>query len=95
MVIWTVQKENEIEFADWVDEIPESEIRRILRYSPKYYFAGGKPGILPVKTFHTIIGEILEEEKILLNEKSVEVLDNYLLKQSIEKLGHVFFGSSS
>ena len=77
MVIRTVQKEKEKEFATWVDEIPESEIRRILRYSPKYYFAGGKPGILPVETFHKIIIEILEEEKNLLNEKSVDVLDNY------------------
>ncbi len=77
MVIRSVQKKEENEFAKWVEQIPESEIRRILRYSPKYYFAGGKPGILPIQTFHKIIEEIIEEERILLRENSEKVLDNY------------------
>ena len=42
-------------FAEWVNRIPESEIRRLLKFSPKYYFAGGKPGILPIDIFHEII----------------------------------------
>lgn len=50
-------------FAEWVNRIPESEIRRLLKFSPKYYFAGGKPGILPVDIFHKIITSIVAEEK--------------------------------
>jgi 2-aminoadipate transaminase len=65
-------KQTSFEFAEWVERLPESEIRRLLRFSPKYYFAGGKPGILPVNIFHKIISEIIEEEKSNLNN-----LDDY------------------
>ncbi|MHA2357857.1 MAG: aminotransferase-like domain-containing protein, partial [Candidatus Heimdallarchaeaceae archaeon] len=77
MVIRTIKSSEELILAEWVDRIPESEIRRLLRYSPKYYFGGGKPGILPVETFHTIVEEIVEEERELLRLNSNKVLDNY------------------
>ena len=63
--------------AEWVDRIAESEIRRLLKYSPQYYFGGGKPGIIPVETFHKIISEIISEEKQMLEQNSDSVLDNY------------------
>jgi len=73
----TKQSPLSLDYADWVSTLPESEIRRLLRFSPKYYFGGGKPGILPIETFHQIIEEIILEEKILLQEKSTRVLDKY------------------
>ncbi|MHA1259216.1 MAG: aminotransferase-like domain-containing protein [Candidatus Heimdallarchaeaceae archaeon] len=63
--------------ADWVYRIPESEIRRLLRYSPRFYFGGGKPGIIPVSVFHEIMKEIIEEEQTLLKNNCTRVLDNY------------------
>ncbi|UCG04209.1 MAG: PLP-dependent aminotransferase family protein [Candidatus Heimdallarchaeota archaeon] len=66
-----------IKYADWVKKLPESEIRRLLRFSPKYYFSGGKPGILPVDTFHQIMEEIISEERILLKRKDSKVLEKY------------------
>ena len=68
---------NKENFADWVSDIPESEIRRLLRYNPRYYFAGGKPGVIPLSTFHTIIQEIIEEEKKLLTDNNPNYLVNY------------------
>jgi 2-aminoadipate transaminase len=70
-------KKLKLDLADWVEKIPESEIRRLLRYTPKYYFGGGKPGILPVSTFHEIIEEIVSDEKELLEQDSVKALNNY------------------
>ncbi|MFW9994086.1 MAG: PLP-dependent aminotransferase family protein [Candidatus Odinarchaeota archaeon] len=67
----------DISFADWVDRLPESEIRRLLRFNPKYYFGGGKPGSLPIKIFHDIISEMLADERSLLSQKSEQVLDSY------------------
>ena len=64
-------------YANWVEKLPESEIRRLLRYSPKYYFAGGKPGLLPVDTFHQIMEDIIAEERILLKQKNSQVLNKY------------------
>ncbi|MFX1514873.1 MAG: PLP-dependent aminotransferase family protein [Promethearchaeota archaeon] len=64
-------------YAKWVGKLPESEIRRLLRFSPKYYFAGGKPGILPVGTFHQIMEDIISEERILLKQKDSRVLNRY------------------
>lgn len=66
-----------LQYADWVSKLPESEIRRLLRFSPKYYFGGGKPGILPIETFHNIVEDIIEEERALLKQKASKVLDNY------------------
>ncbi len=66
-----------LQYASWVEKLPESEIRRLLRFSPEFYFAGGKPGILPIETFHQIMEEIITEEKILLQNNSTRVLDKY------------------
>ena len=63
MTTSTLVGKNNWAFAEWVNRIPESEIRRLLKFSPKYYFAGGKPGILPVDIFHEIIADIVAEEK--------------------------------
>ncbi|MHA2497125.1 MAG: aminotransferase-like domain-containing protein [Candidatus Hodarchaeales archaeon] len=49
--------------ADWTQRIPESEIRRILRYEPKFYFGGGKPGALPLEAFREILERITNEFK--------------------------------
>ncbi|MHA2246583.1 MAG: aminotransferase-like domain-containing protein [Candidatus Hodarchaeales archaeon] len=72
-----VQTEFSIKYADWVTQLPQSEIRRLLRFTPKYYFAGGKPGVVPVDTFHRIMEEIISEEKALLRQKSSNALDRY------------------
>ncbi|UCE14553.1 MAG: PLP-dependent aminotransferase family protein [Candidatus Heimdallarchaeota archaeon] len=50
-----------LKYADWVHTLPESEIRRLLRFTPKYYFAGGKPGVLPTDTFKQILYQIADE----------------------------------
>ncbi|MFW9904803.1 MAG: PLP-dependent aminotransferase family protein [Candidatus Thorarchaeota archaeon] len=89
-------------YANWVDKFPESEIRRLLRFSPKYYFAGGKPGILPVQTFHQIMEDIISEERIFLKQKDNRVLNKYnygategnaglrkILAKRLNKLDHV------
>ncbi len=49
------------QLAEWTYSIPESEIRRLLRYSPKYYFAGGKPGALPLTPFREILQRLADE----------------------------------
>lgn len=66
-----------LKYAGWVQKLPESEIRRLLRFSPKYYFSGGKPGILPIETFHQIMEDIISGEKILLKQKDSDVLNKY------------------
>lgn len=45
-------------FAAWTNIIPESEIRRLLRFKVKYYFAGGKPGVLPLETLVRILIDV-------------------------------------
>ncbi len=56
---------SELPFAQWSYEIPEGEIRRLLKYQVKYYFGGGLPGALPTKTLATIVrnigADLLEE----------------------------------
>jgi len=47
-----------IELAAWTQMIPESEIRKLLAYSVKYYFGGGKPGALPTGIFSMILEEL-------------------------------------
>ncbi|MFW9852061.1 MAG: PLP-dependent aminotransferase family protein [Candidatus Thorarchaeota archaeon] len=56
--------------ADWTKDIPESEIRRLLKRKTKYYLAGGLPGILPTKVFPKILNELSEyyandEQKVI------------------------------
>jgi hypothetical protein len=42
---------NGYSFATWTSFIEESQIRSLLKYKVKYYFAGGKPGIIPTDIF--------------------------------------------
>ncbi|MFQ5980988.1 MAG: PLP-dependent aminotransferase family protein [Candidatus Heimdallarchaeota archaeon] len=49
-------------FAGWTNFIPESEIRRLLQYNVRYYYGGGKPGVLPLKTFSQIFKDLAEKE---------------------------------
>lgn len=50
--------ENSYGFATWTSFIEESQIRSLLKYNVKYYFAGGKPGIIPTGIFADIIAEL-------------------------------------
>lgn len=62
----------------WTELIPESEIRRLLRFTVKYYFAGGKPGILPLETFINILKELADEQlEDLKKGNFFEVLNQY------------------
>lgn len=47
--------------AEWTEFVPESEIRRLLLTTVKYYFGGGKPGSLPIETFKNILYQIADE----------------------------------
>ncbi len=47
-------------FATWTSFIEESQIRALLKYKVKYYFAGGKPGIMPTDVFAKILSELGE-----------------------------------
>jgi 2-aminoadipate transaminase len=49
------------QLAEWTEFVPESEIRRLLLTSVKYYFGGGKPGSLPIETFKKILYQIADE----------------------------------
>lgn len=68
-------------FANWTYEIPESEIRRLLKFQGKYYFAGGKPGSLPVKAFTEIMRNLANEQDKKWDSGDVgqqfEVLEDY------------------
>ncbi len=67
-----------MEFAEWTKLIPESEIRRLLRYKVKYYFAGGKPGVLPLGTFPLIMMEIAKAElEAIFSGNEKRVIDDY------------------
>ncbi|MFX0209873.1 MAG: PLP-dependent aminotransferase family protein [Candidatus Hodarchaeota archaeon] len=65
------------ELAKWTEKIPESEIRRLLRYSPKWYFAGGKPGVLALKALKEIIDELSQELSLRI-KKSGEFSSSWL-----------------
>ena len=79
--------------AKWTEIIAESEIRRLLRVKGiKYYFAGGKPGVLPVNTLIQILHEIAEEQEQMLKQgKLLEVVDlwNYGLAEGWPPLRQV------
>ncbi|MFW9789147.1 MAG: PLP-dependent aminotransferase family protein [Candidatus Thorarchaeota archaeon] len=51
---------NGYSFATWTNFIEESQIRALLKYKVKYYFAGGKPGIMPTDIFADIMAELSE-----------------------------------
>ncbi|MFX1318849.1 MAG: PLP-dependent aminotransferase family protein [Promethearchaeota archaeon] len=50
------------DLAAWTSFIPESEIRRLLKYNVPYYFGGGKPGALPIKTLAQILIDLGKEQ---------------------------------
>ena len=50
-------------FATWTSFIEESQIRALLKYNVKYYFAGGKPGIMPTDIFADILADISQRYK--------------------------------
>ncbi len=45
-------------FATWTNFIEESQIRALLKYKVKYYYAGGKPGIMPTDIFADIMADL-------------------------------------
>lgn len=49
---------NGYSFATWTSFIEESQIRSLLKYKVKYYFAGGKPGIMPTDIFADIMADL-------------------------------------
>ncbi len=66
------------DFAEWTGFIPESEIRRLLRYNVTYYFAGGKPGVIPTDIFAKILIELGNEQlNNLQTGKENLVIDDY------------------
>lgn len=63
-------------FAAWTNIIPESEIRRLLRFKVKYYFAGGKPGVLPLETLARILTDVGNDLiNLLRSGKKQQVLE--------------------
>lgn len=59
-------------FATWTSFIEESQIRSLLKYKVKYYFGGGKPGIMPTDIFADIMIDISnrykEDSKLALDD---------------------------
>ncbi|MEM0296030.1 MAG: PLP-dependent aminotransferase family protein [Candidatus Korarchaeum sp.] len=67
-----------VDLAEWTKLIPESEIRRLLRYKVKYYFAGGKPGVIPTGAFPMILMRLaLRELEDVFSGKETEVIEDY------------------
>ncbi|MBS3794817.1 MAG: PLP-dependent aminotransferase family protein [Candidatus Thorarchaeota archaeon] len=54
-------EEDSYAFASWTGFIPASQIRELLKYDVEYYFAGGKPGIIPTDTFAKILSDLSKE----------------------------------
>ena len=58
--------------ANWTQQIPESEIRRLLKSKTKYYLAGGLPGSLPTEVFPEILRELADyydaDDQRIINE---------------------------
>ncbi len=66
------------DFATWTRLIPESEIRRLLRVKVRYYFAGGKPGVLPTGVFPRLLVELgLEEMDLLLRGEQRQIIEHF------------------
>ncbi|MFW9996730.1 MAG: PLP-dependent aminotransferase family protein [Candidatus Odinarchaeota archaeon] len=67
--------------AKWTKEIPESEIRRLLQFQGKFYFAGGKPGVLPIDTFTKIMRDLADEHEQKWHSgdarQKIDVLEDY------------------
>ena len=66
------------DFASWTQLIPESAIRKLLAYKVPYYYAGGKPGALPLDTLAKLLVETgLEQLVALANGRTEEVIEAY------------------
>jgi 2-aminoadipate transaminase len=71
-------KSEPYDFAAWTSLIPESEIRRLLKYNVPYYFGGGKPGALPVETLSKILIDLGQEQLRDIKEGQRErVIDDF------------------
>lgn len=65
-------------FAAWTSFIPESEIRRLLKYNVPYYFGGGKPGALPIETLAQILIDLGNEQLSEIKAgQSERVIDDF------------------
>ncbi|MGQ4870609.1 MAG: PLP-dependent aminotransferase family protein [Candidatus Thorarchaeota archaeon] len=49
---------NNFALATWTSFIAESQIRALLKYKVKFYFAGGKPGVIPTDVFAKIMRDL-------------------------------------
>ncbi|MHA1595146.1 MAG: aminotransferase-like domain-containing protein, partial [Candidatus Baldrarchaeia archaeon] len=66
------------DFAAWTHLIPESEIRRLLKFQVPYYFAGGKPGVLPLEIFAKILIDLGTGQLVkIARGQGGEVIDEY------------------
>ncbi len=66
------------DYASWTKRIPENIIRKLLKYKTRYYFAGGKPGILPTEIFARILVDLgVNQFQKLLNGKEREIVEEY------------------
>ncbi|MFX1561844.1 MAG: PLP-dependent aminotransferase family protein [Promethearchaeota archaeon] len=71
-------KSEPYDFAAWTSFIPESEIRRLLKYNVPYYFGGGKPGALPVETLSKILIDLGQEQLQEIKQGKEElVIDDF------------------
>jgi len=84
------------DFATWTQLVPESEIRRLLRFKVRYYFAGGKPGVLATEALsHTLVEFGKYCLQLIEEGESHRVIDlfNYCptegLKELRETLAHL------
>ncbi|MHA2170420.1 MAG: aminotransferase-like domain-containing protein [Candidatus Kariarchaeaceae archaeon] len=81
----SLKQEYNLGLANWTRFVPESEIRRLLKFSPQYYFAGGKPGNLPINPLKEILGDLSGE-----NDQSVTFpIFNYGSSSGYEPLRQV------
>ena len=66
------------DFAPWTSLVPESEIRRLLKYRTKFYFGGGKPGALPVNVLAKLLIDVGVEQLLALADgRESEVIEAY------------------
>jgi 2-aminoadipate transaminase len=67
-----------MKLAKWTEKLPESEIRRLLQYNVPYYYAGGKPGVLPNEIMAKILIKIGNDQlKKIAKGDEQEVSDEY------------------
>ncbi|MHA1626636.1 MAG: aminotransferase-like domain-containing protein [Candidatus Asgardarchaeia archaeon] len=70
--------DRDFEFAPWTRKVRESVIRRLIDCKVKYYFGGGKPGVLPLGIISKIIIDIGTEQMLsIINGNDAEVIESY------------------